>query len=97
MGTSGPVCINLPCMAVHVRVSYNNASACQWPCSTVFNVILRMEKKFSISKNARFSGKGRQSLHIYVMRTRKMLISYIRLDHTLYSINYGTQFTALED
>ena len=32
-------------------------------------------------KNARFSGKGRQLL-------RKMLISYVRLDHTLYLINY---------
>ena len=39
-----------------------------------------------------FSGKGRQSLHIYiyVMRIREMLISYVRLDHTLYLINYGT-------
>ena len=26
---------------------------------------------------------------VYVTRIRKMLISYIRLDHTLYSINYG--------
>ena len=41
-------------------------------------------------KNARFSGKGRQSApYVYVMRIRKMLISYVRLDHTLYSINYG--------
>ena len=32
--------------------------------NTVLNLILRMEKKFSILKNARFSGKGRQSLHI---------------------------------
>ena len=50
-----------------------------------------MEKKIiPFLKNARFSGKGRQSLHIiYVMRIRKMLISYVRLDHTLYSINYG--------
>ena len=51
-----------------------------------------MEKKIiSALKNARFSGKGRQSLHIYtyVMRICKMLIPYVRLDHTLYSINYG--------
>ena len=27
--------------------------------------------------------------YIYVMRIRKMLISYVRLNHTLYSINYG--------
>ena len=26
------------------------------------------------------------------MRIRKMLISYIRLDHALYSINYGIDF-----
>ena len=32
----------------------------------VINLILRMEKNFffSILKNARFSGKGRQSLHL---------------------------------
>ena len=58
---------------------------------TILNLILRMEKKISILKDARFSGEGRQSLHIiiYVMRIRKMLISYVTLDHTLYSINYG--------
>ena len=35
-----------------------------------------------------FSGKGRQSLIIYinVMRIHKMLIYYIKLDHVLYSI-----------
>ena len=39
----------------------------------VLNLILRMEKKIiSILKNARFSGKGRQSLHI--MRIRKTII-----------------------
>jgi hypothetical protein len=38
-------------------------------------------KKISILKNVRFSGKVRQPLHIYV---RKMLISYVKLDHTLY-------------
>ena len=27
--------------------------------------------------------------YIHVMRIRKMLISYVRLDHMLYSINYG--------
>ena len=58
---------------------------------TILNLIQRMEKIVSVLKNARFSGKGRQSLHtcIYVMRICKMLISYVKLDHTLYSINYG--------
>ena len=53
------------------------------------------KKIISILKNARFSGKGRQSLiyiyiYTHVMRIRKMLISYVRLDHMLYSINYGS-------
>ena len=44
-------------------------------------------KKFF--ENTCSSGKGRQSLiYIYVMRIRKMLISYVKLDHTLYSIKY---------
>ena len=30
--------------------------------------------------------------YIYVMRIRKMLISYVRLDHTLYLINYGSSY-----
>ena len=51
------------------------------------------KKLISILKNVRFSGKGRQSLHIiiYVMRIRKNLISYVRLDHMLYHIagNFG--------
>ena len=38
---------------------------------TVLYLILRIEKKISILKNARFSGKGRQSLH--VTRIRKNL------------------------
>ena len=46
------------------------------------------KKIISILKNVRFSGKGRQSLH--VIRICKNRISYVRLDHTLYSINYGT-------
>ena len=54
---------------------------------TVLNLILRMEKKISILKNARFSVN--RSIYIHVMRIRKMLISYVRLDHMLYSINYG--------
>ena len=29
------------------------------------------------------------------MRIRRMLISYVQLDHTLYSINYGTLATVL--
>ena len=57
--------------------------------STVLNLILHMEKIISILKNVRFSGKGRQSLH--VVRICKMLISYIKLDHTLYLINYGNR------
>ena len=38
-----------------------------------------------------FSGKVRQSLHIItkLMRIHKKLISCMRLDHVLYSINYG--------
>ena len=36
--------------------------------NTVLNLILRMEKIIiSILKNARFSGKGRQPLHIYTL------------------------------
>ena len=41
----------------------------------------------------RFSGKGRQSLNviiIHIMRIRKILISYVRLDHTLYSVSYDS-------
>ena len=50
-----------------------------------------MEKKIIlILKNVCFSGKGRQSLiYTYVMKICRMLISYIKLDHALYSINYG--------
>ena len=40
-----------------------------------------------------FSGKGCQSLHIHVMRIRNILISYVKLDHTLYSINYGMLYS----
>jgi hypothetical protein len=54
------------------------------------------EKKDNFNlKNARFSGKGRQSRHIIiinVMTFHRMLFSYITLDHTLYSINYGRAF-----
>ena len=50
------------------------------------------KKIISILKNACFSGKGRQWLHIHVMR---ICISYVKLDHTLYSINYGTMLTFL--
>ena len=49
-----------------------------------------MEKNtFNFEKRA-FSGKGRQSLHIIinVKSIRKMLISCIKFDHALYSINY---------
>jgi hypothetical protein len=53
--------------------------------SPVTIVIQRMENKISILKNAHFSG-------INVMKIRKMLISYVRLNHTLYSINYGICF-----
>ena len=44
----------------------------------------------SILKDARFSSKDHHSFHIctYIMRICKMLISYVKLDHTLYSINY---------
>ena len=54
---------------------------------TVLHV--RMEKIISIFKTRAF-GKGCQSLHIiHVMRTPKMLISYVKLDRTLYSISYS--------
>ena len=58
-----------------------------------------MEKKInSILKNVRFSGKGYQSLHIRIniMRIRKMLISCVKLDHALYSINYSAQYLTSE-
>jgi hypothetical protein len=44
-----------------------------------------------ILKNTRFSGKGRQSLHtsINVMTFHRMVVSYVTLDHILYSKNYG--------
>ena len=42
-------------------------------------------------ENLHFSGKGRQLLHIYTLR--ELLISYVKLDHTLYSINYGIKIT----
>ena len=51
-----------------------------------------MEKNNFNFENARLSGKNHQSLHIYyVMRIRTMQVkfSYVRLDHTLYSINYS--------
>ena len=52
-----------------------------------------MEKIISILKNVQFSGKGCQLLHIiYVMRIRRMLILHVKLDHTLYSINYGSRY-----
>ena len=46
------------------------------------------EKLISNLKNVRFSGKGRQSL-TYTCKCyeNKMLISCIKLDHVLYSIN----------
>ena len=48
-------------------------------CNTTYR-----KKIISILKNAQFSGKGSQSFYnIYAMRIRKMLISYVRLDHTL--------------
>ena len=66
----------------------NVSLQCTYIISTVLILIERMEKKIiSILKNARFSGKGRQSFH--VMRILRMLISYVKLDHALYSINYG--------
>ena len=46
-------------------------------------------EKFSILKNVHFSGKDRQSLYINITRIHKMLIYCIKLDHALYSINYG--------
>ena len=49
----------------------------------------------------KYALKDRQSLHIYIiihiMRIYKMLISYIKLDHTLHSINYGTTIYSIEE
>ena len=50
---------------------------------TVLNLILRMEKNNFNFENARFSGKGSQSL-TYTHYENKMLISCVKLDH--YSI-----------
>ena len=55
-------------------------------CRTQSNRTHGKKKK---KKKINFSGKGRQSLHINVMRIRKMLISCVKLNHALYSINCG--------
>ena len=53
-------------------------------------------EKINFEKRA-FSGKGRQSLRPYinVMKIRKMLIYCVKLDHALYSINYGMVSSAI--
>ena len=54
-------------------------------CITVLNVIQRMEKNV---KNARFLVKVVNRSIMHVMRIHTILISYVKLDHTLYLINY---------
>ena len=58
---------------------------------------LRMEKKNSILKkmHAFLVKVVNRSIYIHVMRIHRMLISYVRLDHTLYLINYGTMVLGL--
>ena len=57
---------------------------------TVLNLILCMEKNFNFEKRVFFLVKVvNRSIYINVMRIRKMLIYCIKLDHALYSINYG--------
>ena len=53
----------------------------------IIYVAMAFALPYLIFENMCFSG-SRQSLHI--MRISKMLISYDNLDHTLYSINYGS-------
>ena len=96
-GPMSRLCPGLPDFAA---LSRNPARLHKWKCGTSINSVYRTlsnttygKKIISILKNARFSGKGRQSLHIIIiiniMRICKNRISYVRLDHTLYSINYG--------
>ena len=33
--------------------------------------------------------------YMHIMRIRKILISYVKLDHTLYSINYGSSLRCM--
>ena len=45
-------------------------------------------------KSVHFSGKGRQLIHNIIINVIKvMLISCIKVDHALYSINYGILFS----
>ena len=55
----------------------------------ITNTVLNLIKLKFYLKNACFSGKCRQSR---LMKTHKMLISYVKLDHTLYLIKYGSMF-----
>ena len=60
---------------------------------TILDLIQRVEKNNFNFENARFSGKGRQSL---TMRICKVLISYVKLDLVLYRMagNFrGSQFS----
>ena len=59
---------------------------------TILNLILRIEKKkkISILKNAHLLVKVVSRSIDKRMRFRKMLIYCVKLDHALYSINYGS-------
>ena len=57
---------------------------------TILNLILRMEKnKFNFEKRVFLVKVVNCSIYINIMRTRKTLIYCVKLDHALYSINYG--------
>ena len=58
--------------------------------NTVLNLILHMEKNnFNFEKRTLFWSRSSIASYIHVMRIHKMLISYVRLDHTSYLVNYG--------
>ena len=69
-----------------------------WPKmnrNTVLNLVLH--KKINFEKLALFWWRSSIAPYIHVMRICKMLISYVRLDHTLYWINYGRTFSCSND
>ena len=78
-----------------VKVVNNASCACSTADYLQTGMQSSIESESYVWKNnfekIRFSGKGRQSLNViitHIMRIRKILISYVRLDHTLYSVNY---------
>ena len=62
------------------------------------NTVLNLIQRIGNFENVRFSGKGRQSVHIKLIinigtRIRKILIYCVKLDHALYLIIYGNELT----